>query len=143
MCDCETPMIFFECVGSAQAWRIIISHTLVLILYLHIAFFRFIPAFIAARSYKSKFVWLAIAILFMLCGFCGYGTVVLAGWYPKIAYPLREYLSYGDIIFCIMFLYYTHDKRLQAIHEDVIDTCLRTKENLRILKEKLESLDND
>lgn len=114
----DVPMEFFECVGWWQATRIIISHALVVFLYWYISLFRFVPAAKHARTRTGRVVWWSIACIFPFCATSGYFTTILAGWYPAIAYPAKEWMSHVDVIACVVFVVSTRKQTLQAVGDD-------------------------
>ena len=139
----EIPMNFFHCVGDSQAWRIIISHTIVCILYLYISIARFCPAALNSKTTRSKIVWWSIAIIFPFCACGGYLTTNLAGWIPSIAYPLKELCSHIDILACCVFLWATDKNQLKAVgasdKEDIKKqiSTLKASEILSEVKNKI------
>lgn len=114
----EVPMRLFHCVGNDQAVRLIASHVFVVVLYWIISVRRFLPAALHAKTKKSKIVWWSIAFIFPFCATAGYGTTILAGWCPSIAYPLKEFMCYLDVLACIAFLASSNKKQLQVIGDD-------------------------
>ncbi|MBF84027.1 MAG: hypothetical protein CL489_06065 [Acidobacteria bacterium] len=115
---CNVPMRFFDCVGTVRAWRIIIAHSLISAMYLGIAFFRFLPAGMEARTQTERVVWYSLAFIFPFCWAAGYGTTILAGWFPALAYFLKESACYVDAAFCVTFLWSTRNQNLVSVTVD-------------------------
>ena len=114
----ETPMTLFECLGTAQAWRIIVTHSAICLVYAYITIFRFVPAARNASTQKGRLVWWSIAFIFPFCALSGYMTTVLAAWYPALAYPLKEAGADFDIVACMVFLIATNRQILQSVSND-------------------------
>lgn len=113
-------MNFFHCVGGSQALRIVVSHGFVVALYLYISAFRLVPAAMAAKTRQGKLVWWSIAIVFPFCAVAGYATTILAGWFPALAYPLKEWMSHLDVVATLVFIGVTSTQQLKSVGNDSI-----------------------
>ena len=135
----------FDCAGPFAPW-ISVQCTIVFVLYTIITFYIFLPAAHTASTQKARLVWFSLSLIFPFCGFCGYGTTVLAIWYPDTAYLIKTFSLAGLIVSCLFFIYATKQLRLttrskleaSGMHPVVGDESIPTSELLSLLKDRID-----
>ena len=97
----QTPMSLFHCIGYEMALSLIVASSMTVVLYVIISAIVFMPAAKNARSLPERLAWVMLALIFPICGGAGYGTTILAGWYPEPAYILKLTFVIFDNMACV------------------------------------------
>lgn len=109
----EGAMTLFDC-APEHAWALVVLSAITVVLYLILAFARFIPAAVSSRTLKEKIIWFSIATIFPFCGMNAYATTIMSGWMPESSYDLRVIFGIVNIFACIAFFVYTRGTSLSA-----------------------------